>query len=108
MYRTSANFDTFNTANAKPVVIIEFDGIATKFCTQTFNDITGNHKKLLQNVTILGPRVDLLAFDTTFYGYNFEVLDKSDVVTALFSGDAFTGRKITVKVGFQELMTLIF
>lgn len=103
MYRTSTNFDTFNTANAKPVVIIEFDGIATKFSTQTFNDITGNHKKLLRNVEILGPRVDLLSFNTTFYGYNFEIIDKSDVVTGLFSGNAFTGRKITVKVGFQEL-----
>jgi len=102
---TTANFDTANAlAVRKPVAIIEFDSITTKFCSATFGDITGNHKKYLlpdiqyelQSVFPDEPR-------TEFGTLDFSIVDKDGDLTTILKNDTFTGKEVTCKVGFQSL-----
>lgn len=103
MLKSSANFDTYNADRDKaPVWIVEFDGIATKFSSGTFGDINGSYKKYLKGISRVPLTANLLNFRTEFGGFDFEILDKGNDLLGLFT-NSFTGREITVKIGFQEI-----
>lgn len=103
MIKTSTNFNTYNALlNKKPVWEIEFNGIATKFCSGTFNDIDANYKKYLNVLSNIPLTTNLQNFRTEFGGFDFEIIDKDNELLELFS-NTFSSRKVTAKIGFQEL-----
>jgi len=104
MLRTSTNFDTYNqAANKKPVWVIEIDGIATKFASGTFGDIDANYKKLLKKMVVNNGQLDRLKHHITFPNINFTILEQDETLLDLMNANAFIGKKITAKIGFQEL-----
>jgi hypothetical protein len=105
MRTTTANYDTENAKlQKKPVVVVEFDGITRKYSSQTFGDISANHKKYIKSMRtdLLG--LDLLNGKTNFGQTEFEIVDKDlDVTDTLLKTNDIEGRDTTVKVGYQAL-----
>ena len=104
MIRTTSNFNTENAkTEKKPVFVIEFDGISTKFCTGTFSDIDSNYKKYASKVQIIGANIDPIRFNFSSYGYDFDIIDINDTVTGLFASNNLMNNKVTIKFGYQNL-----
>ena len=106
MLYSSSNFDTYNQATKKnPVWIIEFDSIATYLASGTFSGITSSYKKRIKELKVIPSKIELLDFRTDFYGYEFTLIDDStNTILGLIANNAMGGRKVTIKLGFAELM----
>lgn len=103
MIKSNSTFDTCNeTATKKPVWVVVFDSIGTYFSSGTFSGITSDYKKYLVNMNVIQVSTNMLNFRTELGGFEFEIIDKDGVVRALFSNN-FSNRKVTAKIGFQEL-----
>lgn len=104
MIETTANFDTYNALkHKKPVWIIEFDGITTKFCSQTFNDIDSNYKKYIRDFLLEPIQIDVESLNHVFGGYRFSLIDKDQEVTQMIIDEDIFDTRIDVKYGFQEI-----
>ena len=105
MFLSNANFNTYNAlAQKKPVVVVQFSGIATYFCTGTFSGITSDYKKLLRSVRVKPSTVDPLKFRIEASSVEFEIQDNSSgTALTLFNANNMLARMVTVKIGFQEL-----
>jgi len=101
---SSSNFDTENeAAQNQPVWVIDFDGVSPAYyCSGTFTDIDANYKRYLKNMRLIQTNSDLLNFRTQFGGIEFDIIDKDGDILALFS-NTFSNRKVTAKIGFQDI-----
>ena len=104
MLSSSSNFDTENeAAQNQPVWVIDFDGVSPAYyCSGTFTDIDANYKRYLKNMRLIQTNSDLLNFRTQFGGIEFDIIDKDGDILALFS-NTFSNRKVTAKIGFQDI-----
>jgi len=105
MLRTTTNFDTANELKQKqPVWIVDFDGIATKFSSGEFGDITGSYKKYLKDLTIKPMKIDLLKFHTEFFGVSFTIIeDTALTVLSIINNNTMRDLQVTIKIGYQSL-----
>lgn len=105
MFITNSNFNTYNAlAQKKPVVVVQFSGISTYFCTGTFSGITSDYKKYLRNVRIKPSKIDPLKFRIEASSTEFEIIDDSSgTVLTLINANNMLAKQCTIKIGFQEL-----
>jgi len=105
MYSPSANFLIYNALlQRKPVVVVQFAGIATYFCNGLFSGITSAYKKFLRAVKITPAAVDPVKFQTEASSVEFEIHDDSSgTVLALWAANNMLAKQVTVKLGFQQL-----
>jgi hypothetical protein len=103
MLRTNTNFETYRLSSQKaPIWVVEFDGIGTYFSSGPFSGITSDYKKHLKSLQMTNPHADPLAFHTELGGVDFEIINKDNVIRGLMT-NTFIGRKVIVKIGYQEL-----
>ena len=109
MLRTNSTFNTYNAlTEKKPVVLININGFTNQYCTGTFSGIAGTDKKLVSDVVILGGKVDLINFDTSPFGIDFDVIDKDNTFFDEIAANNIIGEKIIIKIGFQEIASSNF
>ncbi len=101
---TTANFDTENAKSARlPVFILEFDGLTRKYSTGTFGDISANHKKLIDSVSMFSTEVDIVKNNVKPGQATFVILDESLDVSDLIVQNNLNKIGVTIKFGFQAL-----
>jgi len=80
LLRTNTNFDTYNdSAQKAPIVMVVINGFTNTYTNGTFSGIAGTDKKLIKNVKLLGGEVDLLRFETSAFGIDFDIVDVDSV-----------------------------
>ena len=84
-------------------MLIAIEGMTTRYCTNTFSGSGSSDKAWLRNVTIDGGEVDVVRFETTNFQLTFEVLDIDGSLQSRAANGNLTGRKVTAKIGFQEI-----
>jgi len=110
LLRTNTNFDTYNdSAQKAPIVMVVINGFTNTYTNGTFSGIAGTDKKLIKNVKLLGGEVDLLRFETSAFGIDFDIVDVDSVFKDDWENNKIVvGRKVTIKIGFQELVSTDF
>ncbi len=101
---TTATFDTENALNNRlPVFILEFSGLTRKYCSDTFGDITGNHKKYISSVRLSATGIEIPKNNIKLGRAEIVVTNKDLDVTDLITQNNLNQLSVTIKFGFQGL-----
>lgn len=106
MRQTTSNYDTENAKlNKSPCVIIEFNGVATKFCSNTFSGITGSYKKLIKNIDYSSRKWQPFEvfLDRAILRFTLSE-DSSNTVLGLINANILINNTVTVKMGFDNIV----
>lgn len=104
MRTSTATYRTENDlTEKKPVVEAEFTGVTRRYSSDTYGDITGNHKKLIRRMRTELLSIDIVKGSVNFGHTEFEVADEGLDVTTLMKDNDLEGLDVTIRVGYQSL-----
>ncbi len=104
MRTSTAAYDTENALTEKsPVVEVQFSGVTRRYSSDTYGDISGDHRKLIKRMRTELLSIDILKGSANFGHTEFEVLDEALDVTILMRDNDLEGLDVTVRVGYQSL-----
>lgn len=87
----------------KPIYLVSFEGVPTRFSTGTVQNALGVTKTYLRGVAGAGQQITPNLGLSSISSVNFSIMDKDGEITYLIFQYQMANRKATVKMGFQDL-----
>lgn len=109
MRTASSSFNTYNALNYKNVVFaMEFGDGSTIFVSDTFADYASapegvTYKKLLLNIRISTPELQLHEAHYNPTTYSIDLEDNNAQITSFLSSNRLFGALCVIKIGFKEI-----